>query len=66
MVGATIVEFCKRLLDGDRLIIEDFVHQGSLDKWATGFEVFPFQIIIYKHIYRSNVMWYDKPANHII
>ena len=53
-------------METDWSLIEDFVHQGSLDKWATGFEVFPFQIIIYKHIYRSNVMWYDKPANHII
>ena len=64
MVGATIVEFCKELLDGDRLIVKTALYiRVALTSERL---VFPFQIIIYKHIYRSNVIWYDKPVNHII
>ena len=68
MVGATIFEFCKGLFDRERLIIERVLYIWvALTKERLVSRFFPFQIIIiYKHIYQSYVIWYDKYVNHII
>ena len=59
MIGAIMVEFCKELLDGDRLIVKSVLYiRVALTSGRLVSRFFPFQIIIYKHIYmyRSNAV----------
>ena len=67
MVGATIVEFYKGLLDGERLIIKTILYiRVALTSERLVSRFFHFKLSFTSTSTHLMPVWYDKPVNHII